>query len=123
MDQFAIKIHHRFTQGQLQGLFTVDGYGYDDSVKVKCMPSSYPHALTTIDTIYKVFSQTYINAKEEGTMNHLVCDFLQDENGHFHFLKIHDFGADGKPIFKHDWRTSQKFTDRKLQEDEKTMAG
>mgnify|MGYP006923007113 CR=1 FL=1 len=57
-------------------MFTVDGYCYDESVSVKCMPNSYPHAVTAIDTIYKVFSQTYINAKEEGTMNMLVCDFL-----------------------------------------------
>lgn len=76
LDLFALKVHRRFTQDQLQGLFTVDSYGYDDSVKVKCMPNSYPQAITAIDTIYKVFSQTYINAKEEGTMNMLICDFL-----------------------------------------------
>ena len=76
LDLFALKVHRRFTQGQLQGLFTVDSYGDDDSVKVKCMPNSYPQAITAIDTIYKVFSQTYINAKEEGTMNMLICDFL-----------------------------------------------
>ena len=43
------------------------------------MPNSYPSAVNAIATIYKIFSQTYINAKEEGTLNEFVCDFLQDE--------------------------------------------
>ena len=82
MEQFKTKLHHRLKQGTFQELFTVDGYAEDeDVIKVKCMPGSYPNAVRSIDAIYKVFSQMYINAKNEGTMNMFVCDFLQDENG------------------------------------------
>ena len=79
------------------------------------MPGSYPNAVKSIDSIYKVFSQMYINAKNEGTMNMFVCDFLQDENGQFHFLKIQDFGTDGKPTFDHAWKLSSAYPNRALE--------
>ena len=41
-----------------------------------------------------------------------MCDFLQDENGRFHFLKISDFQTDGQPVMSADWKISTKFTDR-----------
>ena len=75
------------------------------------MPNSYPSAVNTIATIYKVFSQTYINAREEGTLNEFVCDFLQDEQGRFHFLKIHYFETDRIPSFDHSWKISTNFVD------------
>ena len=73
---------------------------------MKCMPNSYPHAVNAIDTIYKVFAQMYVDSKNEGTLNCFVCDFLQDEHGRFNFLKIHDFGADGKLVGNFDWKIS-----------------
>ena len=73
---FSTKLHNRFPQPVMQDLFTVDSYCDKNTVSVKCMPNSYPHAITAIDTIYKFFSQAYVNAKDEGTMNVLVCDFL-----------------------------------------------
>ena len=56
-------------------------------------------------------------------MNMFVCDFLQDENGHFYFLKIHDFGTDGKPIFNHDWKMSSKFTDLQKEKEQNMIDG
>lgn len=63
MSNFVTKLHHRFNAGNLQSLFTVDGYDCDEkneekktTDKVKCMPGSYPNAISAIDTIYKVFS-------------------------------------------------------------------
>ena len=70
------------------------------------MPNSYPKAVSAIDTFYKVFSQMYIDSKNEGTMSEFVCDFLQDDSGHFYFLKIHDFDTDGKPEYDQDWKIS-----------------
>ena len=84
----------------------MDSYGGTDTVSVKCMPNSYPHAVNAIDTIYKVFAQMYVDSKNEGTLNCFVCDFLQDEHGRFNFLKIHDFGADGKLVGNTDWKIS-----------------
>ena len=65
---------------------------------MKCMPNSHPSVIKCIDTLYKFFSQIHIDSKTEGTLNKFVCDFIQDEFGHFHFLKIHDFGTDGNPL-------------------------
>ena len=69
----------------MQDLFTVETYseveedgGASNTVSVKCMPNSYPHAVSVIDTIYKVFSQMYVDSRNEGTLNIFVCDFLQD---------------------------------------------
>ena len=111
MTQFYTKLHVRFNQGMMQDLFTVDCYGETESIKVKCMPNSYPRAIDSIENIYKVFSQMYIESKD-GTLNQFVCDFLQDERGRFYFLKIHDYGTDGKPILENDWKVSTKFTEK-----------
>ena len=56
-------------------------------------------------------------------MNTFVCDFLQDENGHFHFMKIHDFHTDGKPIFNHDWKMSAKYINHQKEKEEKMIQG
>ena len=77
-----------------------------------CMPNAYPNAIKAIDTIYKVFSQMYIDSKIEGTLNEFICDFLQDENGRFHFLKIASFSTDGIPVCNNDWKLSNKYLDR-----------
>jgi len=79
---------------------------------VTCMPNAYPNAIKSIETIYKVFSQMYIDSKIEGTLNEFVCDFIQDEHGRFHFLKIASFKTDGVPICNTDWKLSSKYTDR-----------
>ena len=73
------------------------------------MPGSYPSIMGAIETLYKVFSQTYVDSKKEGEMKLFVCDFLQDENGRFHFLKVCDFEKDEKPSFQRDWVSSQKY--------------
>ena len=107
-----MKIHQRFGIMYLRDLFTVDVEDKESSISIKCMPNSYSGAISTIDTIYKGFEQTYVDSKKEGRLNHFVCDFLQDENGRFHFLKISDYATDGKPVFTNDWKVSTKFTDR-----------
>ena len=123
-NQFFLKLHTRYNQGTLQSLFTVDTYADKDSssIKVKCMPTSYPNAVNAIDTIYKVFNQMYIDSKRDGMMNIFVCDFLQDAQGRFHFIKIHDFGTDGKPTFSHEWKLSNKFVDRVRQKEANLLA-
>lgn len=117
-----MKVHSRFNQGTLQSLFTVDPYELDESMKVKCMPNSYPSAVRCIETIYKVFAQMYIDSKVMGTIDEFVCDFLQDEYGRFHFMKIHDFTTDGVPTCFNDWRVSTKFVDRVAEKEEKMIA-
>ena len=67
----------------MQSLFTVDAYADCESIKVKCMPNSYPNAVSAIDTFYKVFSQMYVDSKRDGQLNMFVCDFLQDSLGRF----------------------------------------
>ena len=92
----------------LVDLFTVDLDDSQSSIKMKCMPSSYSVVNSAIESIYKVFSQTHVDSRKEGTLNRFVCDFLQDSNGHFHFLKISDFKTDGKPVNTGDWVISSK---------------
>ena len=60
----------------MQELFTVDCYDETNTVKVKCMPNSYPHAVKAVDDIYKVFTQMYVDSKNDGTINNFVCDFI-----------------------------------------------
>jgi hypothetical protein len=76
------------------------------------MPNAHPNAIKAIDTIYKVFSQMYIDSKIEGTLNEFICDFLQDEYGRFYFLKIASFSTDGIPVCNNDWKLSNKYLDR-----------
>ena len=116
------KIHLRYPQGMLQSLFTVDAYNEQDSMKVKCMPNSYPNAVKAIDALYKNFSQMYVDSQKEGTMNLFVCDFLQDSCGRFLFLKIHDFDFDMKPTSDLEWKLSTKFVDRVKIKEEKMIA-
>lgn len=73
------------------------------------MPNSFVRAINTIDTLYKVFSKSYIDMKNDGTLNYFVCDFLMDENGLFYFLKIKDFSTDGERKTTKDWKISTKF--------------
>ena len=54
----------------------------------------------------------YIDLKKDGTLNHFVCDFLQDEHGRFHFIKINDFGTDGKPVQTGNWMISEKLKEQ-----------
>ena len=97
-------------------MFTADGYADGpETIKLKCMPNSYPNAVSAIDAIYKAFSQMYIHASKEGTLNHFVCDFLQDENGRFFFVKISDFSTDGKPTYNHEWKVSTTFVKKNAQ--------
>ena len=80
----------------LQSLFTVDTYAEDsETIRVKCMPNSYPNAVKAIEELYKNFSQMYVDSQRDGTLNMFVTDFLQDASGRFYFLKIHDFDFDG----------------------------
>lgn len=54
---FFYKVHQRYNDNILNGFFTVDAYDEtgEESMVVKCMPTSYPNAVSSIDTIYKVF--------------------------------------------------------------------
>ncbi len=54
---FFFKVHQRFNTHSLNALFTVDTFDTtgSDAHIVKCMPTSYPSAVNTIDMIYKVF--------------------------------------------------------------------
>mmetsp|Transcript_20295 Transcript_20295/g.27447 ORF Transcript_20295/g.27447 Transcript_20295/m.27447 type:complete len:109 (+) Transcript_20295:96-422(+) len=106
----------------LQSLFTVDAYNDYESMKVKCMPNSYPSAVNAIDSLYKYFSQMYVDSQKEGTMNLFVCDFLQDACGRFHFLKVHDFDTDKKPTSAIEWKLSTKFVDRVKEREAKMIA-
>ena len=87
-----------------------------NTINVKCMPNAYPAAVNAIDSIFKAFSQSHF----ESRLNTFVCDFLQDENGCFYFLKIHDFSATLAPPYENPgWKVSTRFVDRvKQQEDE-----
>ena len=89
---------------------------HQNSISVKCMPSAYPAAINAIDSIFKALSQSHF----ESRLNRFVCDFLQDENGCFYFLKIHDFSAAPvQPYENPGWKVSTRFVDRiKQKEDE-----
>ena len=52
------------------------------------MPTAFKSALKSIEAIYKVFTQMFVDLKKDGTLNHFVCDFIEDEHGRFHFIKI-----------------------------------
>ena len=47
----------------------------------------------------------YIDSRKDVLFN-FVCDFLQDEYGRFHFLKIHEFNTCQNPIDQQDWKVS-----------------
>ena len=114
------KLQNRFSQRFLNDIFTVDIPNESDarseensnSIKMKCMPNSYPNVIKSIDTMYKVFAQTFIDSRKEGTLNLFVCDFVQDANGRFHFLKIDEYATDMKPVCSENWKVSTKFIDR-----------
>ena len=91
-------IQNRFNARYLNDIFTVDIEDTESSFKMKCMPNSYSGVIKSIDTIYKVFAQTCLDSRTAGTLNHFVCDFVQDANGRFHFLKINEIQSDGKPV-------------------------
>ena len=55
-NQLMMKIQNRFGVLYLRDLFTVDVEDKESSIKIKCMPNSYQGAISSIDTIYKVFS-------------------------------------------------------------------
>ena len=115
-----MKLQNRFSERYLQEIFTVDIGDTDNSLKMKCMPSSYSNVIKSIDTLYKVFAQSFIDSKTEGSLNHFVCDFVQDALGRFHFLKISESCTDGKPVCSDNWKVSTKFIDR-IQENDKKM--
>lgn len=50
----------------------------------------------------------YVDSRKDGTLDYFVSDFLQDEFGSFHFIKISDFRTDGNPILPGDWVMSAK---------------
>ena len=39
----------------------------------------------------------YIDSRKD-VLKNFICDFLQDEYGRFHFLKIHEFNIYENPI-------------------------
>ena len=41
-------------------------------------------------------------------MDYFVSDFLQDEYGRFHFVKISDFKTSGKNLLSEEWIMSSK---------------
>ena len=61
----------------------------------KCMPGAFPAAMRMVDNIYKIYSQTYVKLSEQGPIIDLVCDFVQDQNGIMHFLKIDSYVPQG----------------------------
>ena len=75
---------------------------------IKCMPNAYPQAMKSIDEAYKAYSQIYVDSSQDGVLNKFVCDFLQDEYGRFHFLKVARFETFGKPEHIVDWVISTK---------------
>lgn len=64
--------------------------------------------LKNIDEIYKFFSNMYFDSRKDGSLNRFICDFIQDEFGIFHFIKISAFSSDGKPVQSEDWVMSVK---------------
>ena len=70
------RIKSRFNLQYLCELFTVDVDDKETTSLIKCMPSSYKSALKSIDDIYQVFNQIYIESRKEGTLNYFVSDFL-----------------------------------------------
>ena len=64
----------------------------------------------------------YIDSKIEGALNKFICDFVQDEKGRFHFLKISDFNTDKKPTFTFDWKISTKIVEEAREIMEKKLA-
>ena len=58
------KLQNRFSQRFLNDIFTVDipddsearSEENSNSIKMKCMPNSYPNVIKSIDTMYKVFA-------------------------------------------------------------------
>ena len=63
-----------------------------------------------------------MDSRKDGTLNQFVCDFIQDEHGRFHFLKISDFHCDGKPNNTLDWVVSTKQTDIEQKKRERLAA-
>ena len=39
----------------------VDAFNTSTSMKVKCMPNSYPAAVATVNTLYKSFTHMYLD--------------------------------------------------------------
>lgn len=122
-EQLMTKLQNRFNERYLNDIFTVDIQDTENSIKMKCMPSSYSNVIKSIDTLYKVFAQTYIDSRSEGLLDLFVCDFLQDANGRFHFLKINEFQTDGKPVCSENWKISKKFIDRVQDSEKKILQG
>ncbi len=55
----------------------------------------------------------FFDSNEDGVLNQFVCDFLQDEYGRFHFLKVSRFENEGKPDHLVDWVVSTMQADKK----------
>ena len=55
-ETYIRRLQNRFSHYQLDTVFSVDIEDNESSEKMKCMPSAYPHAINTIEAIYKVFS-------------------------------------------------------------------
>jgi len=56
----------------------------------------------------------YIDSRKEGTLNYFVSDFLQDEFGRFHFIKISDFKTDNMPVQTGDWIVSSTLKEQDM---------
>ena len=63
----------------------------EDVCFYKCMPSAFPTAVKMVDYVYNIYSQNYVKLSESGPIIDLVCDFVQDQDGRMHFLKIKEY--------------------------------
>ena len=109
------KLQQNFNQYVLSDLFSVDVFDKENCYAITCMPNSYEKVLNIIDTLYKVFAAAYVDQRKWGTLNKFICDFVQDSNGIFYFLKINDFSTDQKPIGTSDWKVSTDYSTLKRQ--------
>lgn len=73
------------------------------------MPNAFSLAVNAINTIYNIFSKRYISSSISGGISDFVCDFIEDENGLMHLIKIDSFYLDELPDFQKKWKTSVEF--------------
>jgi hypothetical protein len=74
-----------------------------------CRPGAYPTVLPSMDELIKLYTAQIINVKEQGRISHLICDYIEDDQGKMYFLKINSYKLTGKLEFDKDWKLSADY--------------